>query len=219
MLAWTQLSGCAPRTVARTLGQGNAEARFSAGGPFLGVSGTPIVIPSLRVGGRVGATDTLDVDGSLALDPFVFGVLALDAGVVQQLVRVDRGFALSVSTHAHLVFDLDDDFTTRAFPEVGLHAAGPLTDWLQLYGGVTGVGSIDPPEDRPPVFLAPYLGFEATVNPSDATRHMFSLQLAWASPWEDFGGFTSWEPNGFGALFLAAGWRVVVEDQPAGAFP
>lgn len=214
------VAGCAPRTIARTLGQGNGEVRFTAGGPWLGQTGAPVLIPSFRLGGRVGATDYLDVDTSLALDPFAFAVLAVDIGVVQQIVRVPAGFALSVSTHAHLLIDLDDDATTRGFPELGLHAAGPLAPWLHVFGGLTGVGSPDPPDGRPPVFIAPYVGLEAVLNPADRTRHALLLQVAWASPWEDFGGFTAWEPDGAGAILVSAGWRVVLEQgEPEGAFP
>lgn len=204
------LTGCVARNLARTLGEGRGELRATTGGPFLGVTGAPLLIPSIRIGGRYGATDWLDVDGTLALDPLLFGVLALDAGVVGQLVRVPDGFALSVSGHAHLLFDLDDDLTTRAFPEIGLHAEGPLAPWLTLYGGVFGVGSIDPPDGRPPVFLGPYLGVEILFDRNPPVRESMVLQVSWISPWEDLSGLTEWEPAGYGAILFVAGWRMLI---------
>ncbi len=213
------LGGCMTRHVARTLGEGRGELRASLGGPFLGRTGTPLLIPSIRVGGRYGATDWLDVDGSVALDPLAFGVLGLDAGLVTQLYRRPGGFALAASAHAHLLFDLDDDLTTRGFPELGLHAEGPLAEWLTLFGGVIGVGSIDNPRDRPPVFLAPYLGVDIAFDRRPPVREYLTFQIAWASPWDDLGGFTAWEPDGFGAIFVAVGWRAIYGAGEPGAFP
>ena len=207
------------RHLARTLGEGRGELRATTGGPFLGTVGAPLLIPSVRLGGRYGATDWLDVDGSLAIDPLAFAVLALDAGVVAQIVRVRQGFALSASAHAHLLFDLDDDLTTRGFPELGLHAEGPAAPWLTLFGGLYGLGSIDPPEGRPPVFLAPYLGAEIVIDRRPPVREYFTVQVSWVSPWEDFGGFTAWEPDGYGAIFFVAGWRAVYGPGEEPSFP
>lgn len=219
LLAGLLLSGCMTRRLARTLGEGRGELRATTGGPFLGTVGVPLMIPSLRFGGRYGATDWLDVDGSLAIDPLGFGILAFDAGAVTQIVRVPDGFAMSASAHAHLLFDLDDDLTTRGFPELSLHAEGPVAEWLTVFGGVIGVGSIDNPEDRPPVFIAPYLGFEIAFDRRPPVREYLVFQVSWASPWEDLGGFTAWEPDGYSAIFLTVGWRGVYGEGPPGSFP
>lgn len=218
-LGATLLTGCMSRHFARTLGEGRGEIRATMGGPFLGTVGVPLMIPSLRVGARYGATDWLDVDGSVAIDPLGFGILALDAGVVTQLYRERRGFALSASTHAHLLFDLDDDFTTRGFPELALHAEGPLAGPVTLFGGVVGIGSIDNPEDRPPVFITPYLGLDVALDEHPPAREYLTLQVAWASPWEDLGGFTNWEPDGYGAIFFLVGWREIYGWGHEGSFP
>ncbi|MBX3273813.1 MAG: hypothetical protein KF729_26350 [Sandaracinaceae bacterium] len=207
-LAATWLSGCGFRHLARTVGEGRGELRASLGGPFLGALSGPLLVPSLRAGGRYGVTDGLDVDGSLALDPLVFGVLALDAGLVGQLYREPGGFALSLSGHAHFLFDLDDDLTTRGFPELGLHAEHRVDPWLTLFGGVVALAQFEPPDGKPPVFVAPYLGAELHLDRSAPTRHSFVIQLAWVSPWEDLGpSWASWEPDGYGAFALVLGWR------------
>jgi hypothetical protein len=208
LLAVAVASGCGLRHLARTVGEGRGELRASLGGPILGAAGVPFPVPSVRVGGRYGATDWLDVDGDLTLEPLAFGVLALDAGVVAQLYR-DAELALSLSAHGHLLFDLDDDLTTRGFPELGLHAEHRLEPWLTVYGGAVALAQLEPPRGKPPIFAAPYLGFELVPDPSPPTRQGVVFQIAWISPWEDFRSFAAWQPAGAGALVVVVGWRAL----------
>ncbi len=202
--------GCGMRNLARTLGRGRGELRASLGGPILSAPGATFPIPSARVGGRYGVTDWLDVDGDFTLDPSVLGVLAIDAGLVGQIYREPRdGFALSASAHGYFFVDLSDEPAPRAFPELGLHAEYRFGPWLTVFGGVVALAQFDPPLDKPPVFVAPYLGAELWVDPSAPTRHGIALQLAWISPWEDFRSIASWEPTGAGVFVVIIGWRAV----------
>lgn len=199
--------GCGFRHIARTLGEDQGEIYATAGGPFLGVGDGPLLVPSARLGGRYGVTHYFDVGGSVAVDALGFGILAMDAYVVQQLYRRPGGFALSISGRAHLLFDLNDDFTTRGFPELGLHMEHRVERWLTVFWGVIGIAQFDPPLDKPPVFAAPYLGAELILDHNPPTRQYFTVQVAWVSPWEDFRSWASWEPAGAGALVLVVGWR------------
>lgn len=220
LVACALLAGCGFRHYARTLGEGRGELRASLGGPFLGALGGPVMIPSARFGGRYGLTDWLDVDGTFGLDPLAFSVLSVDAGLVAQLYRQPGGFALSVSGHAHLLFDLDDDLTTRAFPELGLHAEHRVERWLTLFGGVVGLAQPEPPEGKPTVFAAPYLGLEIHIDPRAPVQESFVAQVAWISPWEDLGpSWASWEPDGYGAIALVVGWRGLFGPAEGGSFP
>lgn len=198
------------RNLARTLGQGRGELRASLGGPIVSTPDLTFPAPSARVGGRYGVTDWLDVDGDLTLDPAAFGVLALDAGLVGQIVREGaEGFALSASVHGYFLFDLNDDLTTRAYPELGLHAEYRFGRSVSVFGGIVAVAQFDPPLGKPPLFAAPYLGVELFVDASPPTRQAIALQLAWVSPWENFHSFASWEPAGAGAIVVLIGWRAV----------
>lgn len=214
------LPGCGFRHLARTVGEGHGELRVSTGGPFTGAAGAPLMVPSMRAGGRYGLTDWLDIDGTLAIDPFAFGVLGLDAGLVAQLYRQPGGFALSVSAHGHLFFDLDDDLTTRGFPELGLHAEHRVERWLTIFGGVVALAQFEPPEGKPPVFVAPYLGVEFHLDPRAPRQEAFLIQVAWVSPWDDLGpSWASWEPDGYGAIVLILGWRGLFGPDDERSFP
>lgn len=202
------VSGCGLRHLARTVGEGRGELRASVGGPILGAAPVSFPIPSARLGGRYGATDWLDVDGNLTVDAFAVGVWAFDAGLVAQLYR-DAAFAMSLSAHGHLLVDLNDDATTHGFPELGLHVEHRLAPWLTVYGGAVALAQLDPPLDKPPVFAAPYLGFELVPDPNPPTREGIVFQIAWISPWEDFSSFAAWEPRGAGAIVVNLGWRAI----------
>jgi hypothetical protein len=203
-------TGCGMRNLARTIGRGRGELRATLGGPTLSAPGITFPIPSVRVGGRYGMTDWLDLDGDLTLDPLVLGVLAVDVGVVGQIYRErEGGFALSASAHGYFFFDLGDDVTTRVYPELGIHAEYRFGDRFTLFGGVVALAQFDPPLQKPPVFVAPYIGAELWVDPHAPTRQGIALQLAWISPWEDFRSVASWEPAGAGAFVVIIGWRAV----------
>lgn len=213
LVALALASGCGLRHLARTVGQNQGELRAALGGPILGAAGIPFPVPSVRVGGRYGATDWLDLSGDLTVEPLAFGVLSLEAGVVVQLFR-DPSFALSASGHAHLLFDLKNDVTTRGFPELGLHAEHRLAPCLLAFGGAFAIAQPEPPREKPPVFAAPYVGLELIPDPAASVRHGFVLQFAWVSPWEDFRSFADWRPEGAGVLVVVVGWRALLGAAP-----
>ncbi len=200
-------SGCAFRHVARTVGEGNAEVRASVGGPFFS-NLAPIPIPNLQVGGRYGLTDGFDLDADVSVLAAAYGIVAFDVGAVGQIYREPRGFALSVSGRGHFLIGVrGPDF--RFFPELGVHMEGVATPWLVLFGGVSGLAQFGPPEDKPPVFVAPYVGAEAQFGGTDEDGHPHGivLELGWVSPWEDSTSVIAWEP-GYGAFLVHLGYRV-----------
>lgn len=212
-------SGCGMRHFARTVGRGNTELRVSLGGPFLSVPpGVPVPIPSLRVGSRYGLTDWLDIDSELVVDPFLLGVYAFDIGHVVQLYRDPRGAAVSLSGRVHFFVDLDDQATTRALPEIGLHFDHTLERWLTFFGGAVFVVQTDTPAGKAPIFVGPYLGLEAWFDPNRPVRNGLAIQLAWISPWEDFRSFATFEPAGAGALVITLAWRALYAPTE-GSFP
>lgn len=196
------------RNYARTVGQGNSELRMSLGGPLLSVPpGVAVPIPSLRIGSRFGLTDWLDIDSELVVDPILLSVYAFDVGHIVQLYRDPHGAALSLSGHVHFFVDLDDQATTRAIPEVGVHFAHTLERWLNFFAGAAFLAPPERPVDKPPIFVAPYLGLEVWFDPNRPVRNGFAVQLAWISPWEDLRAFATFEPAGYGALVVVLAWR------------
>ncbi len=197
------------RNLARTLGAGRSELRTTLGGPILSVPGATFPIPSVRIGYRHGITDYLDLDSNVTLDAFALGLLAFDAGVVGQLYRDPNGAAVSISAHTHFFIDLDDDATTRVYPELALHAEHRIEPSLTIFFGGVLLAQLDPPREKPTAFFAPYLGAELWVDQRGPVHDAIAVQLAWISPWEDMRAFGTWEPAGYGALVFHIGWRAV----------
>ena len=201
-------AGCAGRHLARTVGQGHGEVRAGVGGPLLSNLGPPIPLPNLAVQGRYGLTDWLDVDGGVSVLGLAYGLFVIDAGLVAQLYRQPRGFALSASARGNFFFDLDDGFTPRGYPEVGLHAEQVATDWLVVFGGLDAWFVFSPPPGKPPVLAAPYLGAEVRFGGSaeGGHPHGLSVQAAWISPWQNSTSVIDWEPADLGALSIVLGF-------------
>lgn len=201
------VTGCALRHVARTVGRGNTEVALAVGGPLQSqVGGVVAPLPEHRLSVRHGATDGLDVGGSVALAPLASGLLVLDVGIVAQIFREAGGLAISTSVRLDGVIDISAPVgPPRVYPEVGLHAEHILDRHLLVFGGLLTLAQLDPPPGRPPIYLTPYLGFEVLVG-----VHGLSLAAGWISPWEDSRSIVPWEPAGYGVITVHLGWRVRV---------
>lgn len=205
--------GCGTMNLARTLGRGNSEIVASVGGPLIGVGPAFFPTPQVRVGGRHGVTDDIDVMGHLALDAMGSAFLALDAGAVGQMTRTRGGLAMSLSGRLHLVVDLDDLAPPSLFPEIGLHLEHPIDTWGSFFFGVGGLAQFDAPRDRPFLFLSPYVGLEVFLDPqTDAAgapveRTGFALQVGWINPWESDTTLLRYVPDGAGAVTLLVAVR------------
>lgn len=213
VLASVTALGCGTMNLARTLGRGNTEVTGSVGGPLIGVGAAIFPVPQARVGVRHGVTDDVDAMGHLAIDAFGSRVLALDAGVVGQMTRTPRGFAMALSARLHLVVDLDDAVAPRVFPEVGLHLEHPIDTWGSFFFGLGGLGQIEAPRGRPFLFLSPYVGLEVFLDPQTneagaaVERTGFALQLGWINPWENAGTIVRYVPDGAGAITVLVAMR------------
>lgn len=206
-------AGCGAMNLARTVGRGNSELVVSSGGPLLAIGPAVFPTPQVRVGGRYGATDDVDLLGHVALDTVAAAFLALDAGVVGQMVRERGGFAMSLSVRVHAVIDLDDAVAPRVLPEVGLHLEHPLHPSLWLFGGLAGLAQLEAPRMRPFLFVSPYLGLEARFDPQrDASGRPteqagIALQLGWINPWEGETSLVRFVPDGAGAITVVLAFR------------
>lgn len=205
-LALALATGCATRQLARTVGAGRSEFGVAVGGPLQSNLGFAAPIPEHRVHTRAGLTDQLDLSVALPLAPVSSAILALDVGFVAQIVRFPR-FAMSASLHLHCVYDLDDAWSDTYYPELGIHMEQRVDPRLAIIGGTSALVQVSPPDQRPGVFLAPYLGLEVLLG-----EHALSLALGWINPWEDGSSIVMWEPAGAGAITVTFGWRI----QPGG---
>ncbi|UJR78443.1 Hypothetical protein I5071_4730 [Sandaracinus amylolyticus] len=199
-------SACATRQLARTVGRGRTEVGVLVGGPLQSNLGFAAPVPEHRVHGRYGLTDELDLSASVPLTPIVSSILALDVGFVAQIVRFPR-FAMSASLRLHCVYDLDDGWNDTYYPELGVHMEQRVERRLAIIAGTSALVQASPPDQRPGVFLAPYLGLEVLLG-----EHALSLALGWINPWMDGSSIVTWEPAGFGAMTVTFGWRI----QPGG---
>jgi len=199
--------------LARTVGRGNAELAASVGGPLLALGPAVFPTPQTRLGGRYGATDDIDLMGHVALDTVASAFVALDLGVVGQMVRERGGFAMSLSTRLHAVVDLDHAVAPSLFPEVGLHLEHPLSQTFWLFFGMGGLAQIEPPPGRPFLFVSPYLGLEVRFDPQrDANGEPreqtgLALQLGWINPWETETSVVRYVPDGAGAITVLMALR------------
>ena len=206
-LAIALTSGCATRQLARTVGAGRTEFGVLVGGPLQStLGGLAAPVPEHRVHGRVGLTDDLDLSGSVPFAPLASAVLALDVGLVAQLVRTPD-FAMSLSGRLHVLLDLDDGFGDDVFPELGLHLEQRLDPRVAIIFGASALAQASQPPERPGVFLAPYVGGEVLLG-----EHALSLALGWINPWDTTLTSIAWEPEGAGAITVTFGWRI----QPGG---
>jgi hypothetical protein len=202
------LPGCMMHHLARTVGAGNGELSASVGGPMMSNLGFTIPIPNLVVNGRVGATDGFDVVGGVSVTGLFYETMGLHLGGVAQVVRERNGLAVSVSGHGHLLVGFRGP-DARFFPEVGLHLEGMAAPWLSLYGGLFSFVQFEPPQGKPPIFVAPYLGAELLFGGSDEAGHPFGVALegGWVSPWQSSVSVISWEPANTGAMYVQLGFR------------
>ncbi len=207
------VAGCGTMNLARTLGRGNSEVSLSTGGPLMQIGAAVFPTPQFRLGGRHGVTDDVDVMGHLALDTVASAFLALDVGVVGQMVRERGGFAMALSARLHAVVDLDDAVAPRFFPEVGLHLEHPLSETFWLFFGLGGLGQLTVPAGRHFLFLSPYLGLEARFDPQRSASGApteqagIALQLGWINPWENDTTLVRYAPDGAGALTVVLSFR------------
>lgn len=218
-LAYAALLGataCAAPNLSRTVGQGNGELHVAAGGPFFSRLGPTVPMPNVNVGGRVGATDWMDVDANVNALAAAFGIWAVDLAANFQLYRKPGGLAVATSTRVWTYGDLDDPPAFRAFPELGLHLGGqvPRVKWLHLYGGTTAAFSFRPPEGAPPVFVTPFFGTEfllpqgkRAATARKPRQHGLALHVAWINPGPQVDSVVDYWP-GYGAFSLQLGWRV-----------
>lgn len=205
-------SGCMAQNLSRTVGRGNSELHVSAGGPLFARLGPAIPFPHTHVGGRYGATDWLDVDGSVNLLALPYGILAFDAAANVQLYRRPHGLAVASSARIYAFGDLNDAPGLAVFPELGVHLGGtvPRARWLHLYGGSTLVFSPNPPTDKPPIFFTPFFGTEWLLphrRAGDARQHGVAVQAAWINPWDTSPSVVDYRPH-YGAVAVYLGYRV-----------
>lgn len=214
MLALTQ--GCAGQNLSRTVGKGNGEVHASLGGPFFERLGPAIPVPNVNVGGRYGVHEIVDVDASVNLLAAAYGILAIDAAAVIQLLRVPKRLAFSATGRLHTFGDLDDAPGFRAYPEFGLHAGGqiPDLDWLHLYGGILGLVNPRPPINRPALIWQTFVGTEFLLPSKEARTHGgkarqqgIALHLAYFNPGPQQDSVVDYTP-GAGAIALYLGWRI-----------
>lgn len=214
MLVCTACTACAAPNLSRTVGRGNGEVRATLGGPLIAALGPTIPFPHVQPGGRVGATDWLDVDGNLDLLALAYGLFAMDLAANLQLYRKARGLAVATSGRLYLLGDLDDAPLVRTVPEWGLHLGGPVpgVSWLQLYGGQTLAFSPRPPVEGSTVFFTPFLGVEALL-PFDRPRrgkprqHGIAVHASWTNPWDDGDSVVDYRPAR-GAVGIYLGYRL-----------
>lgn len=212
LVACLAASGCTSLHLARTVGRGNVEAVASLGGPVAQVGSVPFPLPRLHAGARVGVTDDIDAMAHVSLDALGSAVVAFDGGIVTQMTRVPRGFAMSLSVQLDGLVDLDDP-ALRLYPRAGLHLEQPLDASWTLFGGLEGLGQVDPPPRRPFLFVAPYLGIELGFDPvhDDVGRAIeqtgIALQVAWIAPGLDSSSPLRWVPDDAGALSIVLGLR------------
>ena len=207
-------AGCAAPNLSRTVGRGNAELHASAGGPFVNALGPPLPVPHTNVGGRVGLSNRVDLDANVNLLAMAFQVLMLDVATNVQLYRRRGGLAVAGSTRLYLLGDLDEPPATRLYPELGLHAGGPIprVDWLHLYGGQTLTVSPNPPRDGSAIFWTPFLGVEFLMPYQRARRgrtrqHGVAIHTSWMNPHEQRDTVLGYQP-GRGALAVHLGYRL-----------
>ncbi|MCA9688163.1 MAG: hypothetical protein KC636_01045 [Myxococcales bacterium] len=214
LLALT-LAACVPQNLSRTVGRGNGELQVSVGGPFIDDLGVPAPVPHFNVGGRVGATDWLDVGANADLLAFAFGVWSVDVMTNFQLFRKPGSLAVASSLRIYTFGDLNDPPAFTALPEIGLHLGGPVprVRWLQLYGGALGAFNFAPPPDRPPAFLTPFFGVEFLIparwsKPERKPRqHGLALHWSWTNPWDTSPSIIGYRP-GPGAMAIYLGYRL-----------
>lgn len=216
LLAAVGCTACGTMNLARTVGRGNVELAASVGGPLLDVGPAVFPTPQTRLGGRYGATDDVDVMAHVALDTVASAFLALDVGVVGQMVRERGAFAMALSARVHAVVDLDDAVEPRLFPEVGLHLEHPLSPTFWLFFGAAGLAQLDAPPERPFLFVSPYLGLEVRFDPQrdaqGAAREQtgLALQLGWINPWETETSLVRYVPDGAGAITVLLALRHLI---------
>ena len=216
LLASSLLVGCAAPNLSRTVGKGNGELHTAVGGPFFATLGPPVPTPHVNVGGRVGATDWLDVDFGTNLLSWAFAVFSLDVAANVQLFRKPGGLAIAASTRVYTLGDLNDPPAFRAYPELGLHLGGPVpkVKWLALYGGGTTAFSLRPPREGNAVFFTPFFGTEFLFPVREPKRagakprqHGLALHASWTNPWDDRPSVMDYRPR-FGAMGVYLGYRV-----------
>jgi len=210
------LVGCAAPNLSRTVGRGNGELHSAIGGPFFATLGPPIPAPHVNVGGRVGATDWLDVDFNTNFLSWAFAIFSFDVAANVQLYRKPGGLAVASSARVYMLGDLDDAPAFRAYPELGLHLGGPVpkVKWLALYGGATAAYSLRPPQEGAAMFVTPFFGTEflLPVRPPKRAggkprQHGLALHASWTNPWDDRPSVMDYQPR-FGAMGLYLGYRV-----------
>jgi hypothetical protein len=208
--------GCAAQNFSRTVGKGNGEIHASAGGPFFRRLGPPIPVPNANVGGRYGLHERVDIDANMNLLAAAYGILAVDAAAIVQLYRKPGSIAVSSSARLHTFGDLNDAPGFRAYPELGVHAGGPIpkVDWLHLYGGITGLINPRPPLNRPALIWQPFFGTEFLLKEraprnegGKAKQNGIALHLSYMNPGPQQPSVVDYAP-GAGAIALYVGWRL-----------
>ena len=206
---------CAPQNLSRTVGRGNGELSVGVGGPLLDDLGPTVPVPHLDVGGRVGATDWLDVGANADLLAFAYSIWSVDFMANFQLYRQPGGLAVASSARLYTFGDLNDPPGFRGLPELGLHLGGPVPKvrWLQLYGGALGTFNFRPPPDRPPAFFTPFFGVEFLMPPAFSKpehkprQHGLALHWAWTNPWETRASLVGYQPK-YGSMSVFIGYRL-----------
>jgi hypothetical protein len=155
----------------------------------------------------------MDVDLNANFLAFAYAVWAVDIATIFQLYRKPQGLAVSASTRLWTLGDLDDPVAFRAYPELGLHLGGtvPRARWLHLYGGATTFFSINPPPEKPSLFVTPFFGTEFLIPQryriGKPRQHGIAVHVAWTNPGTDATAVVEYQP-GRGAISLLLGYRL-----------
>jgi hypothetical protein len=196
-------AGCAARHGARTAGKGNVEISATVGGPVFHNMGAPIPLPLAHAGAHYGLTDDLDVGGGIHAVAALYGTVGVDVGARYQLWKRSDGAAVAASAVVNAFAGTRDGLQARFFPELGVHGQLPFAGRYLALGGVDTLLQFDPPEDKPPVLAAPYLGVERAVG----TRSAVNFTLGWISPWQDSTSVIDYAPGTLGAIAIHIGYR------------
>jgi hypothetical protein len=207
-VAVATLVACGTTQAVRPIGRGNAAIHGSVGGPIVAISGTPIPVPILALGGGYGLSDVLDVGADADLTAAAFGVAHVTPGIAVHLLPLPEPGrrthipSLSLAGGLHVLTNLKD---TRIAPQATAVAAFRLGGKALIYGGAdAGVVFGDPTR----VLAGPLIGAELS-----ATKRLgLALELKWLAPYYDVAPLApNWvSPGSRGYFAVLVGFRRIL---------